>query len=169
MSVLPIEIPKRAPCCTKNGEPLLQGCHYYSVLTRGEEEGTYLRQDYCEPCWQQMELRHGSSWRSIVPPTKSVSELPKQRDERALYLLKETLRDLDRSGAVAEAFVLALYLARRRRIVLRQEMAREGKLPLSIYEVIETEEMIGVPKMVLAELDVEKVQQELAVKFRLCS
>jgi hypothetical protein len=166
MSVLPIEIPKRSACCSKNGEPLQQGASYHSVLLKGDKEGDYLRHDYCETCWNQMESRHGSSWKSVIPIAKAASELPKQRDERALFLLKETLRDLERPGAVAEAFVLALYLARRRRIVLRQEMPREGKLPLSVYEVTETEEMIGVPKIVLAELDVEKVQQELAQRFK---
>lgn len=165
MSVLPIEIPKRSTCCIKHGEPFLQGHHYYSRLIRGEEEGIYLRQDYCENCWKQLDSPQGSSWKSMVPPAKTASELPKQRDERAIYLLKETLRDLERPGAEAEAFVLALYLARRRRLVLRQELEREGKLPLLVYEEMQKEEMIGVPKVALAELDVEKVQQELASKM----
>lgn len=166
MSLLPIEIPKRSGCCKQNGEPFLPGQHYYSVLTREEgEETAYVRHDYCDSCWQQIKSKHGISWNSMVPIKKQESELPKRRDERALYLLKETLRDLEREGASAEAFVLALYLARRRLIVWRQEYERKGKPPISIYEVMESEEMLGVPKIALSELHIEHTRQQLAQKL----
>lgn len=166
-----IEIPKRATCCVKGGEPLLQGAEYYSALVRGEGDEVYHRQDYCHSCWEKHNsdnpdhLHINSSWKSTVPLKKEVSELPKQRDARALYLLKEALHDQDTSAKIAEAFVLALYLARRRLIYLRQEMKREGKLPICFYEVAETEEMLCVPKIPLSDLQVETVQLELAKKF----
>lgn len=164
-----IEIPKRATCCIKGGEPLLQGSDYYSALVRGESEEVYQRQDYCLACWEKTsdQVSHlSSSWKSTVPLKKDGSELPKRRDERALYLLKEALANQDSSQSIAEAFILSLYLARRRLVFLRQEMKREGKLPVSIYEVAETEEMLCVPKIALSDLHVEKVQLELAKKFK---
>lgn len=163
-----IEIPKRASSCVKGGEPLLQGAEYYSALVRGETDDIYHRQDYCQTCWEKQCLDQAhisSSWKSTVPLKKEASELPKQRDARALYLLKEVLNDQDSSHKTAEAFVLSLYLARRRLVFLRQEIKREGKLPLCVYEVAATEEMLCVPKIPLSDLQVEKVQLELAKKF----
>jgi len=163
-----IEIPKRAATCFKGGESFAQGVEYYSALVRGEHDDTYHRQDYCLDCWEKIQIQSklpGSCWKSAVPIKKETSELPKKRDARALMLLKEVLKDQDTSHKMAEAFVLALYLARRRLIFLRQEVRNVGKLPLCIYEVAETEEMLCVPKISLSELQVEDVQSELAKKF----
>lgn len=163
-----IEIPKRASRCFKGGEQLNQGESYYSALISGEKEHVYQRQDYCLLCWEgNHEKIPGmlSSWKSAVPFKKEESELPKQRDERALYLLKEALADQENPAAKEEAFVLALYLARARLMTLRQEM-KKGEVPFSLYEVLETEEMLCVPKISLSELRIEKVQQELSKKFK---
>ncbi|HEV8051940.1 MAG TPA: hypothetical protein VGP47_05550 [Parachlamydiaceae bacterium] len=165
-----IEIPKRASCCVKGGELFLQGEEYYSSLVRVENEEVYQRLDYCPVCWEktadlQASQHMSSSWKSTVPLKKEASELPKRRDDRALYLLKEVLAGQESNSSIAEAFVLALYLARRRLVFLRQEVKREGKLPLCVYEVAETEEMLCVPKLSIADLQVEKVQLDLAKKF----
>lgn len=165
--MLQIEIPKRASHCFKGGELLNQGDSYYSALILGQNEHVYQRQDYCLTCWKecgQSIPAMASSWKSIVPKKKEKSELPKRRDDRALYLLKEALANLEAEGAKEEAFVLSLYLARRRLIAVRQELMKEGK-PFSLYEVAETEEMFCIPKISLSELKIEKVQQELSKKF----
>lgn len=164
-----ISIPKRASCCAQGQEPLSSGMDYYSILKEGPEEGSYLRYDYCPACWpavqkqQDKEIR--SSWKAHIPSKKELSDLPKQRDARALHLLKEIIARQD-SQAEAEAFVLALYLARRRKIVLRQEVALEKGKRASLYEVLETEEMLCIPKLSLSELQIDSVQQELAKKFQ---
>ena len=163
-----IEIPKRGAVCAHHGEALTPGSEYYSALKAGEQEGLLSRKDYCAACWETLQQNKQlldviSSWKSMVPPKKEGSDLPKQRDERALYLLKEALASSeDRRD---EAFVLALYLARRRRLYLRQELKRANQPPASIYEVAETEEMLCVPKVSLSQLQVETVQIELAKKF----
>lgn len=165
-----LEIPKRSTCCIKGGEPLLQGIDYYSALVRNDGEEIYQRQDYCLACWEGFTVSQQvmSSWRSTVPFKKETSELPKRRDERALYLLKELLANEDMSsGAMAQAFVLALYLARRRLIFLRQELKREGKPLLSLYEVAETEEMLCIPKLAISDLQIDTIQLELAKKFKM--
>jgi hypothetical protein len=162
-----IEIPKRASRCFKGGEVLNQGESYYSALILNDHEQSYHRQDYCLLCWESNHSKiEGmvSSWKSVVPVKKGESELPKRRDERALYLLKEALSNQESPEAKEEAFVLSLYLARRRLIALRQELKR-GAAPFSLYEVSETEEMLCVPKISLSDLRIEKVQQELSRKF----
>lgn len=170
MMLFQVEIPKRASLCHKGGETLEPSQEYFSTLSEGEEAGTYQRRDYCRACWEAMgnqpELPTGSgSWRSVVPTIKPVSDLPKKRDDRALYLLKEALNQQTPESA-AEAFVLSLYLARRRLIALRHEMNQPPRGALSIYEVAATEEMLCVPKLSLSELQVEKLQLELAKKFK---
>ena len=161
-----IEIPKRATHCAKGGEPLLHGTEYYSILSRQENGESYQRKDFCPSCWEKGgHSKEISSWKSVVPQKKEALELPKHKDERALFLLKEALANPESSENTAEAFVLALYLARKRLIVLRQEMLREEKVPICIYEVIETEEMLCVPKISVSNLRVEEVQAELSKKF----
>jgi hypothetical protein len=163
-----IEIPKRATTCIKGGESLVQGMEYYSTLIRAEGEEEYQRHDYCLACWEKTvdQAMQSSSWKSVVPTKKDGSELPKRRDERALYLLKEVLRDKENESSEAEAFVLSLYLARRRLIFFRQEMKKRDNKPVNIYEVAATEEMLCVPKFEISELPIEKIQLELAKKFK---
>lgn len=167
--MIQIEIPKRASRCFKGGEPLIQGDSYYSVVIL-EEQYLYQRQDYCLACWEKAEPLKSmqgmtSSWKSVVPiKREDKADLPKQRDKRALYLLKEILTDQEAVSAKEEAFVLSLYLARRRLITFRQELIKGG-FPFSLYEVVETEEMLCVQKIALSDLRIENVQQELSKKF----
>ena len=168
--IFQVEIPKRASVCSKGGEPLEPGQDYYSLLMEDDTAGTYQRHDYCKKCWEEEADRKGfhskaTSWRSSVPPAKGLSELPKKRDDRALYLLKEAVNS-QAPESIPEAFVLSLYLARRRRILLRHEMKSDARGALSIYEVADTEEMLCVPKLALSDLQVEKLQLELAKKFK---
>jgi len=165
-----IEIPRRASACLERGESFISGMRYHSAIVLTEEQGVVERRDYCEKCWAQQQQKVQphvlSSWKSVVPPEKRESGLPKQRDERALYLLKEVLKS-DLSEQEGEAFVLALYLSRRRRLLLRHDINIEGGRVASLYEVADTEEMLCVPKVPLSDLQVEAVQCELAKKFLL--
>jgi hypothetical protein len=90
--------------------------------------------------------------------------MPQRRDERALCLLKEALT---REGAddQAEAFVLALYLARKRLLILRQELVTEDHIPRLLYEIPAVEEMLCVRKLALDDSQAKKIQQTLAIKF----
>lgn len=164
-----IDIPKRAAACAHHGEVLTPGMEYFSALLPGEIEGVFVRSDFCQNCWDQQSKKKPfnyatSTWKSIVPAKKQESDLPKQRDERAFYLLKEALASTE-ANAPEEAFILALYLARRRLIVLRQELKRKNMPPASLYEVADTEEMLCVPKIDLSHLQVETIQLAIAKKL----
>lgn len=163
-----IEIPKRSQICAKGNEPLSPGMEYYSVLVEDDEK-EMVRHDYCSSCWDkfvQKEVnKQATHWKSKVPTKKEETALPKQRDERAMILLKHGLTK-DSVDAQAEAFVLALYLARKRIINLRQELAQEDGSLISLYEVADTEEMLIVKKLKLSQLQTEKIQQDLAKKFK---
>ncbi|MEI8366539.1 MAG: hypothetical protein WCF65_09015 [Parachlamydiaceae bacterium] len=166
--IFQIAIPKRAATCAHGGELITPGMEYYSVIAAREADGGYDRHDYCPLCWQQLSKREerSSSWKSSVPLKKAVSELPKKRDDRALYLLKEALSSTAADELVKEeAFVLSLYLARRRLIFFRQELKRNNQ-PVLLYEVAETEEMLCVPKVELSQLKMDTLQVDLAKKFQ---
>ena len=138
-----ITIPRRAAECAHGHEAILPGTKYYSILIEGSEKEPYERRDYCPACWHHISqgntpINALSAWKSKVPEKKGVSALPKQRDARALHLLKEAVTR-DDSVAHGEAFVLALYLARRRRIFLRQELKHNETGSVNLYEAAETE------------------------------
>lgn len=167
-SAFQIEIPKRGNLCHFGKELLVPGSDIYSTLREGANEGSYERQDFCQSCWEKLLRENNSdfriSWRSRIPLKKGVSDLPKQRDARAMYLLKEALK-CNEADDHAEAFILALYLARKRIIYFRQDLVLEDGHPASIYEIAETEEMLCIRKMSLSSLEVDKIQQRLARKF----
>lgn len=164
-----VDIPRRAACCARGQEEFLPGMEFYSVLDEGDEKGQFQRFDYCPLCWSQLDVhaQHPkliSYWKSKVPAKKLADDLPKQRDARVLALLKAAVQH--GQAGHDEAFVLALYLARRRLIVLRQELTLPEGGAASLYEVVESEEMLCVPRMPLSELQVEKIQQSLAAQLR---
>ena len=164
-----LEIPRRSNICSAGKEPLQTGMDYYSILDE-DEEGNWSRQDFCAACWEKFARNEAlnntlSHWKSKVP-NKKASELPTDRSERAFVLLKEALaRNAPEDRE--EAFVLALFLARNKKLALREEAKHSDGNIYNIYEALATEEMLAVPKLDLSTLQVEKVQQVIAQKFKL--
>lgn len=167
-----LEIPRRSNVCSKGLEGFTPGSEYYSTLVDAGR-GEWQRQDFCLVCWEESSAKQESSktsityWKSKVPFKKTV-ELPpvdRSRDERALELLQQALRS-DTEESQAESFVLALYLARRRLIYLRQELKQAGEPSLNFYEVAATEEILCVKKLDPSQLEISKIQQRLAEKLK---
>lgn len=160
-----IEIPKRATNCMSGHELLSPGMEYYSILLSDKRQG-YQRNDFCKSCWEsvvkdQFHSLAKTAWKAKVIPNKEKVDLAKKtRDEKALYLLKEAVSQTGKRDW-AETFVLALYLARRRILTLRQEIAQEDGSLLCIYEVVDTEEMLPVRRESLLKINVEQVQKNL--------
>lgn len=156
-------IPRRHAHCAWSQEIIPPGNEVYSLLI--EEEEQFVREDYSSEGWEQAGRERcaqvqGIHWKGRVPEKKEKPQLPQDRDERALHLLKERVTQVD-PFAQEEAFFLALYLLRRRRLALRQEIV-QGGVPLSLYEVMDTEEMVTVPRLVLSEIETAQVQARLA-------
>jgi hypothetical protein len=165
-----IEIPRRHSHCAVAQEELLPGSVYYSLLVDEvdeEAEEIVVRYDFCEKCWKERNRQDEAYWKAIVPPHKPEKEdLPADRDERAVVLFKNAIDEARECDvAASEAFVLGLYLARRRIITLRQELPRDGNTYL-VYELQGSEEMLTLEKMDLQELDIIIIQKKLAEKFR---
>ncbi|MCB1148978.1 MAG: hypothetical protein KDK48_02340, partial [Chlamydiia bacterium] len=58
------------------------------------------------------------------------------------------------------AFLVALYLARKKKLLLRQEMVAEGRTTY-LYEVAETEEIIPIEVVEPSADDIENLQKIL--------
>lgn len=169
-AIFHIKIPRRSAACAQCQKSFISGMEFFSLLKEGAEEGIYIRQDYCLMCWEKLAQQKTledvrTTWKSKIPAKKEVSDLPRQRDARAMYLLKEALlRDGIENDA--EAFVLTMYLARKRLIYFRRDLVLKDGQEASIYEVAQTEEMLCVRKVPLSTLQIDKIQCELALKFK---
>lgn len=164
-SVFQLEIPRRGSVCAHANEPLTPGMEYFSVLVEDVELGLK-RLDYCPACWEKIkdEVKAHSQWKAKVLSKKDETPIHLNRDERIMYLLQESMK-LDTPEAHAETFVLALFLARRRLLYLRQEV-KEGDHILQIYEEAATEEMLTIRKIELSQLQTDKIQLEVAKKLK---
>lgn len=157
------DIPSRGRHCFKGQEPLLPGMTYYSLLLV-DEAGTYQRKDYCVSCWQEEFMGKEAPttyWKATVAKRKDKKLNNQELGERALELLQATLNDPE---AKEDAFVLGLYLHRIRTIAPRQEVQMDG-VDCTLYEVLETGEMLCVPKESLSVAQISEAQSRLTAKL----
>ena len=163
-SLFQIDIPKRNPSCCGKGECFLPGMEYYSLLHE-DEQSNLQRKDFCVTCWSLAGFKEQFSqpkgyWKSKIEHKKEASSSSKM--EKALNLLKELLHSQAHAN---EAFVLAMFLAHARRLILRQELEREG-MKFQLYEVLRHEEFVTVKVVPLTDLEVASIQKSLADKLK---
>lgn len=162
-----IEIPRRSHICLLRQEPFLPGMEYYSVLLVDEAHGgkSYIRKDYCATCWQKIEKEKiHSHWKGKIPKKPPKKE-PQDQTEKALELLRAALQNPEEESQ-QEAFILALFLARKKKLHLRQEMKGENGEFFFIYEANDTEEMFAVKRAELSKQQIEKIQNDLSQKLQ---
>lgn len=159
--LLNFSIPRRGRSCAHSGQKLEPGAEYLSILTEGASEGELVREDILYSWWQE----HGStaeleaaksSWRGKVPACEGSPVTKEEYLERAFELLYEYLKAEER----IKAFLVALYLARKKKLLLRQEMVAEGRTTY-LYEVAETEEIIPIEVVEPSADDIENLQKIL--------
>ena len=169
MALVKFDIPTRHRRCVLGDEEFTQGMEYFSVLEDTENEGLF-RKDYCVSCWEKLlEDPEQNSfgkvhWKSCVPVRKQDSRSNVRRDERAMELLREILEKGEEEEA-PEAFVLALLLVRNKVLQLKQELKEDDGQTILLYEETGTEEMLGVTKVDLSQIQTQKIQHILAHKL----
>lgn len=166
---IPLEIPKRTARCSLGQETFESGMDYYSVVIDEKDQGL-VRQDYCAGCWKHLDkapilAKAKGHWNSQVPAKKTAQEMSKSREEKAIALLREALA-ADSKESAAEAFVLALFLARKKMIKACDEIFLETGLPATLYEILDAEEMICVPRIKLSDLQIDTLQESIAQKLK---
>lgn len=159
-----VEFPKRAAHCHHGKEILSSGDEYYTLLLDDLEKG-YKRLDYCTSCWQKIGPQECKSyWRAKVPPSQKPGKVKESTYQTALRLLKEVVLDKTEEGE-KEAFILALLLARKRRLLLRQELVERGETTF-LYENPQTEEMFTIRRVDIPPHEREMIQEKLSKKFK---
>lgn len=159
-------IPRRSRYCSGGQEEFVSDMEYYSILVE-DHSSHYLRQDFCPTCWKQIDKsKNKIFWKSKIPPKKQIQELTNlKKEDQAMELLRDAF-DKSREEENVRIFVLALYLARRKRLIFRKEIEKNGVVYF-FYEVAATEEMIYVKKIDLAQSQqkIAALQNELAAQL----
>ncbi|KAF3362035.1 Uncharacterized protein PHSC3_001346 [Chlamydiales bacterium STE3] len=150
-----LQIPKRSSTCSHGKETFSDGMDYYSFIQQ-EKDHLYVRFDYCQHCWRQLELSEMTFWKGRISSKKE--NKPKSSEESALLYLDQVLSD---STKKEELFILALYLARKKILVFRKSLESHD-----LYENLETEEMLSIPKVAISSLDLPVLQKKLAEKLK---
>ena len=162
-SLFQLDIPKRNTACSKGGERLVPGMHYFSLILTNEDQKT-TRQDYCLSCWEDVSKNLTSNhayWQSNIDAKTDVKGI-QSKVLKALALLKELLSQVEHNEA--EIFVLSLFLARARQLVLRQEI-KQGEEKFYLFEVARQDEFITVKKLNLDSLEIKSLQQCISAKL----
>lgn len=171
MALVRYDVPQRSRHCALQKEELAEGTDYYSLLT--EEDEGFQRQDFCVACWKasassiaEDATKKQIYWKARVPLRVRFSDKSLRRDEKALLLLKEICRE-EGEEAQVESYVLALLLARKKRLQLRQELKGDSGDTVLFYEATASEEMFCVRKLDVAKIDSSAVQRRIAAKLAL--
>jgi len=139
-----VKIPCRAQKCFVGDEKLQRGTKVYSLLE--EENGEYLRSDYCESCWNEKKekapLSPNSIFWSVEVPSLEKMEENEQNEEKDMLTNLRELVDSEDEDDTFMSFFLSLYLERKRQIV-----RRESTEEFIYYEVISTEEMLAIKRV----------------------
>lgn len=167
-SLFQLDIPKRNTHCSNKGERLEAGMKYYSLLIE-EGKQKFIRQDFCVPCWEESGVHknltdskgHGY-WQSSIEVKPPTIQPQQNKILKALSLLKEMLQQ--GMNNFDEQFVLALYLARAKHLVFRQEIEQEGE-KYYLYEIPGQDEFLTIKKMKLSELEVAAIQKNISSKL----
>ena len=147
-----IAIPKRAASCAQCHNDFKPAEEIQSQLL--DIEGEWIRQDTCVACFSPLES--AVIWKHTIGSEEKIE--PENRDHIVTSL--ELLQRLIESNVAEEheeAFLLALYLVRKKVLVHRVKMG--------LYENLETGEMYLVPKIDFANFSAYAAQMRLQEKL----
>lgn len=165
----PWEIPTRGRRCARANELLGAGQEIYSEV-RFSPEGEALRRDYCAGCWalegQERNIADATYWRSHLPEKEDTrpDAAVESRSTHVLTWLRQALSREDSRGD-QEAFILAWYLVRLRKLVKRHQMHHAGT-PSVLFETVDTGEALLVPVVALTSGDAEILHQQIAERLK---
>lgn len=163
-SLFQLQIPKRNSRCFKGGEPLIPGMEYYSLLLEEKENQKVIRQDFCSVCWHDANIKgnvsNQSYWQSRIEHKLNEPQ-SQSKVAKALSLLRKMLTEPNNEP---ELFVMALFLARARQLVLRREFEENG-CQYYLYEVARLDEFVTIKKIELSLLETATIQHSLSQKL----
>jgi hypothetical protein len=164
-SLFSISIPKRQAVCAHQSEKFTPGMDVFSLLTEDESE-KIIRHDFCATCWTHIQpeinlQKNRGYWKSTIEKKTKLSDA--SRAEQALALLRLLLENP--VPHEAEIFVLCLFLAHARQLVLRKESVKEGTTYYH-YELLKRGEWMTVKMVQLSSVEIETIQRSIADKLQ---
>jgi hypothetical protein len=152
----------RTSCCgcDKNFRP---GQAYFSALreTGDQIEESFLREDYCPECWEDVETeRCFSFWKTVRRSKKRKHRV----NVAVVFDFFEKLTDSSQSERREMRFVLALYLARRK--ALKFKAVRRGNdADQLIFRRVGAEETYTVEDPEMSEEQIDRATERLKALF----
>lgn len=156
-----ILIPKRNPFCAHCQKAFSNKEEMVSFLNEKEEE--WLRIDLCTPCSSKHQEPSLTKWKSQF--SKALVEIIEQPEAEKGFNLLQTLAISDMTEEQEEAFLLALFLVRKKKISEKKEVIEKDKKFFKLYEHIESGEALLVPQPTLAGFSIPEVQKRLKAKL----
>lgn len=155
-------IPKRNSMCCSCNKPFLPGGEIHSLLTHHDEE--FSRGDFCSNCFIPPEEKNSATfWKTKLHPNKAEKNIAS--DERALQLFYSLL-DSETLEAHEEAYLLGLYLCRKKLLALRKEGIEQEGIRISLYENLNNGEILCVRYFDLLKLPLHQIQRRIEVKLK---
>jgi len=147
-----ITIPRRSAYCMRCKAPFSLKQEIQSQIL--EEEGEWSRQDACLACFSP--ISGAVVWKHTIGSEEKIA--PENRDYlQGVVELLQKLIESELKEDHEEAFLLALYLVRKKVLVHRVKMG--------LYENLETGEMYMVPKIDFSHFSAHAVQLRLQQKL----
>lgn len=168
------EIPRRSLCCTLCQTKWTPHRDCYSLIFE-ESDRYWLRKDICDECWRQAENKSSLIedkpdtyflWRSKILPQPKKIKNPSNASEKIFELFHTALSG-DHDQTQAEAFILALLLKRKKKLIERKEIKHSTGKSYILFEDAETQETYSVPKVGLDRLEVHKIQEQIKRKLNI--
>lgn len=165
---VPIEIPRRTPCCARGGEKLVPGMDYYSLLVEQENKQIF-RQDFCCACWdasfkERQDALGQGYWKSRIEAKKETDRSHLSKRVAKAYSLLETVLQQPK-GQEAKIFILALFLARAKQLILRREW-KEDRQRYYLYEMAGEEKLLTIKHMDISPREIAQLEQSLTEQFK---
>jgi hypothetical protein len=162
-SLFQLDIPKRNAACFAKGERLIPDMEVVSLLIETETR-TVTRRDFCLACWAELpqeSIKEAQGyWKSKIERKERPQS--SNRVERALHLLQQSLKDAEPDEV--EIFVLSLFLAHARQLILRKEFSEGGK-NYHLYEIAKQDEFVTIRLIDLTQTQIDQKQKSLALKL----
>lgn len=147
-----ISIPKRAGFCGSCRAAFQSEQEIQSQLL--EQDNGWFRQDSCTECYKP--LNSAVVWKHTIGSREIIEPESRDHIDKALELLQRLI-DGETQEEFEEAFLLALYLVRKKILVHRVKMG--------LYENLETGDMYLVPKIDFAKFSAYGAQVRLQEKL----
>ncbi len=149
-------IQQNSRCCAQTGRELKAGEKYFSVLI--EENGKFLRQDYCVEVWKGPPEGVFSFWKGQI--NDQPQDKKPQFDDELLMDCFQRLEGQDDPNKLNFRYVVALLLMRRKRLKFEESQVN-ARGEFLVLRDVRSKKKVEVFNPQLAEEEMISVQEQV--------